>query len=86
MNDVRAKAWETRRKKYGAHGHAMAAYGRADRPISIGSLRDHLEHALTCLMDEFNAAPNRSGPSGLRAQAITHVRYALLLLPGQDGA
>jgi len=42
------------------------------------TVAEHLEKALECLMDEFHAW--RAGPSGLRAQAIAHVRYALLLL------
>jgi hypothetical protein len=45
----------------------------------IGTMREHLEKALECLMDEFNAQYGKSGPDGLRAQAIAHVRYALLL-------
>jgi hypothetical protein len=45
----------------------------------VATMREHLEKALECLMDEFNAQFGKSGPSGLRAQAIAHVRYALLL-------
>jgi hypothetical protein len=41
-------------------------------------LRVELSKALECLTDEFNAG--RAGPSGLRAQAIAHVRQALLLV------
>jgi hypothetical protein len=38
----------------------------------------HLHKALESLMDEFNVG--RAGPSGLRANAIAHIRIALLLL------
>jgi len=37
-----------------------------------------LDKALEVLTDEFNAG--RSGPSGLRAQGIAHVRQARVLL------
>ena len=37
-----------------------------------------LDKALEVLTDEFNAG--RSGPSGLRAQGIAHVRQARILL------
>ena len=54
-----------------------------DGPDSTGepsrrasSVRLHLEKALECLTDEFNVG--RAGASGLRAEAITHVRLALM--------
>ncbi len=78
-NEVRRAAWATRRAKYGPTGHAPTAY-----PPRVGSLREHLEKALECLTDEFNAG--RAGPSGLRAQAIAHLRYGLLLIDAAHAA
>jgi hypothetical protein len=46
------------------------------------ALRQHLGKALEALTDEFNQGT--SGPSGLRAQAIAHVRYALAMLRVSD--
>jgi len=39
---------------------------------------EELDMALRCLMDEFNTGI--SGPSGLRAEAIAHIRKAILHL------
>ena len=50
---ARKKAWETRRKKYGAHGHRGigAAYGR---PCSVD--RDRMKRMEDCIIDMHRAA------------------------------
>jgi hypothetical protein len=47
-------------------------------PDRITRVLLELDAALAALMDEFNAG--RSGPSGLRAQGIAHLRQARVLL------
>lgn len=64
----------------------IAGRGEAENgPDSTGEpsrraspVRLHVEKALECLTDEFNAG--RAGGSGLRAEAIAHLRLALMRL------
>lgn len=53
--------------------------------VTLLRVRDELEDALACLTEEFETG--RGGASsGLRAEAIAHVRKALLLLQGSPPA